>query len=92
MSSVGKSLLIRLPDELRAALEADVPAGERTAFIVEAVREKMARIRALRELERVTGLMNAEEYPEFASSESVIAWVDRLRAIDTRWAEEKEGR
>lgn len=84
--------MIRLPEELRAALEADVPAGKRTAFIVEAVREKMARLRALRALERVTGLMSADEYPEFASSEGVIAWVDGLRAADTRWAEEKGGR
>ncbi len=84
---MGKQLLVRLPDDVGSDLEEIVPARGRTAFIVEAVREKLQRLRAQRALERVAGLLKPEDYPEFSSSESIVAWVDRLRLADTRWTE-----
>ncbi len=80
-------MLVRLPDDVRSDLEKTVPARGWTAFIVEAVREKLQRVRAQRALERVAGLLKPEDYPEFSSSESTAAWVDRLRVADTRWTE-----
>ena len=62
--------------------EVDHFAGERgrSRYVAEALRERLRRDR-LREAVRLTaGKWTAEDYPQFATSEDVVAWVRERRA------------
>lgn len=68
-----------LSDELVAEIDALVGSRKRSQFIEQAVRERLQRERLLKALEQAAGVLSAEDYPEWTTSEAVERWVRTLR-------------
>lgn len=71
-----------LPKELVEEVDRLVGQRKRSAFLTEAVSEKVARERRDRALARTAGFLAPGSHPEWASPEDVSAWVRELRAFD----------
>ncbi len=74
---------LTLPRDLVS--EVDAVAGERgrSRFIEDATRYALRRARLRQAIERTAGVLRAEDYPEWRTSEDVVAWVRALRAEET---------
>lgn len=61
-------------------------AGKRrgSAFIAEAVRERVRREELLRVLRETAGILKAEDYPHWATPEKVARWVRKIRRESER--------
>jgi predicted transcriptional regulator len=72
-----------LPKELID--EVDHFAGDRgrSRYVAEALRARLKRDRLKEVIERTAGAWSAEDYPEFATPEKVVAWVRARRAEAT---------
>ncbi len=72
-----------LPKEL--VDEVDKFAGERgrSRYVAEALRAKLKRDRLQDAIARTAGVLKAEDYPEWSTSEKVIEWVRARRAETT---------
>jgi hypothetical protein len=64
---------------------------KRSAFIVQAVEEKLAHERLGRALELTRGFLDKDAHPEWATPEMTSAWVRELRAIDDEATSRKLG-
>lgn len=64
-----------LPDELVREVDALVGPRKRSEFIEDALRAKLQRERQKWAIERGAGVLKAEDYPGWASSEMIRAWV-----------------
>ena len=69
-----------LPKEL--VDEVDSVAGERgrSRYVAEALRAKLKRDRLKDAIARTAGVLKAEDYPEWSTSEKVVEWVRARRA------------
>ncbi len=76
-------VVLTLPPDLLAEVDALAGARGRSRFIEEATRAALRRER-LRAMHRtVAGALRAEDYPEWATDEDVVAWVQRSRAEES---------
>ena len=80
------------PKELVAEVDRLVGQRKRSAFVTEAVAEKVARERLGRALETTAGILAGDAYPKWETPEKVSAWVRELRAVDIEATERKLGR
>lgn len=74
---MSKRAHVVLPDDIAEELSKIAGSREKSAFIAEAVKEKLARIRLLSALERTAGAWKG--HPEFATSKAVHRWVRKGR-------------
>lgn len=75
---------IILPDRLVEEIDGVVGKRKRSHFVEQAVREKLKRESLLKALKETAGMLPADEYPEWETSEKVAAWVRKSRLQDTR--------
>lgn len=68
-----------LSEEIVREIDALVGKRRRSRFVEEAAREKLKRERLLKTLRETAGVLSAEDHPEWATREGVVAWVRRLR-------------
>ncbi len=73
---------VMFPDELVKDVDRLVGRRKRSRFVTDAVREKLRRERLLSALGETAGIISAEEYPEWATTEKVAAWVRKSRHED----------
>ncbi len=71
-----------LPDALVEEVDRIAGPRMRSAYIAEAVEARLRRDRLREVVERTAGAWKAEDYPEFATPELVVAWV-RARRVET---------
>ena len=83
---------IVLPDEVVEAVDELVGKRRRSAFITEAVRERVRREGLLRVLKESAGILKAEDHPEWATSRKVAAWVRKIRRQSERRQKKLYGR
>jgi len=73
-----------LPDELLAAIDRVAGARRRSAFLAEAAREKLGRIRFERAAARAFGSWTDAEHPELMTDVDLARYRQRLRATTNR--------
>lgn len=73
-----------LDDALIEAIDAVAGERGRSGFLEEAAREKLARLDLQSALESSFGVVKAEDYPEWADSERVAAWVRATRRTEAQ--------
>lgn len=73
-----------LPDDMVEAVDRLVGKRRRSAFISEAVAERLRREGLLRALEESAGVLKEEDYPQWATPEKVAHWVRDLRRHSER--------
>ena len=74
---------LTLPPDLVAQVDEIAGPRGRSRFVEEAVRRELRRERLREALERTAGVLNAEDYPEWATPEKVVEWVRAQRAPET---------
>jgi metal-responsive CopG/Arc/MetJ family transcriptional regulator len=77
------------PKELVEAVDRLVGPRKRSAFLVQAVEEKIDRERLGRALASTAGFLAKETHPEWETPEQVSAWVHELRSLDSDAGERK---
>ncbi len=70
------------PKELVIAVDRLAGQRKRSAFVAEAVAEKLEREQLGRALAETAGSLAAEDYPEWETPEMISAWVRKSRAFD----------
>ncbi len=75
-----KKLTFSLPADLVEQLRALVPPRQRSAFVAEALQERLEWEETLAVLEETAGIWSAEDYPEFATDEDIDRWLREFRA------------
>lgn len=80
---------VMLPDDLLAEIDALVGQRQRSAFLVEVLREEVNRRRLLKILDNPEPVLKDTDYPEFRDGSE--AWVRRLREEDLRLERDKLG-
>lgn len=83
---------VGIPHSLLDEVDRLVGAGGRRAFLIEAIRERLARERMARAMEQTLGVLDSGDYPEWQSPESVSAWVRSMRERDAMVDPETIGR
>lgn len=71
---------LMLPADLVADIDEIAGPRNRSRFIEEAARAKLKREQLRVAIERSAGVLKAEDYPEWATSEMVVEWVRARRA------------
>ena len=79
-----------LPEDLVRSVDALAGKGKRSKFIEEAVREKVRIERLRAALKATAGILSAEDYPEWDTTEHVASWVRRLRKQSDQDFEERQ--
>lgn len=74
-----KQTPIRFPVELLNEIDAYIGPGERSKFIIEAARKELTKLKQKKAIQKVKGILNQEDYPEFASADEVADWIRELR-------------
>ena len=74
---------LSLPRDLVAEVDAVAGARGRSRFIEEATHQALRRERLRLMIERTAGVLRAEDYPTWRTSEDVVAWVRAMRAEET---------
>ena len=74
---------LSLPSDLVAEVDEVAGRRNRSAFVEQAIRDRLRREHLRIALERAAGAWKAEDYPEFATSEDVVRWVRERRAEKT---------
>ena len=74
---------LSLPADLVAAVDAMAGARGRSRFIEDATRAALKRERLRLMIERTAGVLRTEDYPHWATSVDVVAWVREARAEET---------
>jgi metal-responsive CopG/Arc/MetJ family transcriptional regulator len=74
---------LSLPEDLVAEVDAVAGRRGRSAFVEQAIRDRLKRERLRQAMNRAAGAWSAEEYPEFASRDAVIEWVRERRTEST---------
>jgi metal-responsive CopG/Arc/MetJ family transcriptional regulator len=80
------------PKELVLAVDELVGQRKRSAFVTEAVAEKLERERLGRALAETVGSLAAADYPEWETQEKISAWVREQRAFDNESTNRKLAR
>ena len=94
MAMAGETIRTHVvfPKELFEAVDQLVGRRKRSAFLTEAVTEKVERERLGRALARTAGFLAPDAHPEWETPESVSAWVRELRTVDCEATERKVAR
>ena len=92
MASETMRTHIVFPRDLVDAVDALVGQRKRSAFVTEAVEEKVERERLGRALAETAGSLAAEDYPEWDTPEKISAWVRKSRAFDNESTNRKLAR
>ena len=71
---------LTLPPDLVAEIDAVAGRRNRSAFAETALRRALKREQLRIAIERTAGVLSAEDYPEWATSEKVVEWVRASRA------------
>lgn len=79
--SVRTNLL--LPEDLVEEVDRIAGHRNRSRYVAEAVRARVKRDRLREAVGRSFGVLKAEDYPHWATSEQVVEWVRALRAEET---------
>jgi hypothetical protein len=74
-----QKMTVTFPQPLLERLRERVPARQRSAFIVEAVEEKLALQEQLAALEEAAGCWSDEDHPELRTDEDIDRWLTELR-------------
>ncbi len=80
---MGRRTNLILPEVLVAEVDRIAGPRMRSAYIAEAVEARLRRDRLRETVRRTAGAWKAEDYPEFATPEAVVAWVRARRAETT---------
>jgi metal-responsive CopG/Arc/MetJ family transcriptional regulator len=83
---------IVFPRDLVDAVDDLVGQRKRSAFVTEAVAEKLERERLGRALERTVGSLDPASHPEWDTPEKISAWVREMRAFDNESTNRKLAR
>lgn len=90
MSRVGVRAHILVPDDVLLEVDALVGPRHRSEFFVDAVREKLSRVRLLAAAREAVGSLEDVDIPGWESSEAAAEWVragrrdtDRERQIES---------
>jgi hypothetical protein len=78
-SSETQKMTVSLPKTLLERLKERVPPRRRSAFIAEAVEERLALEDQLQAIEESAGCWTDEDHPELMSDEDIDSWIDLLR-------------
>ncbi len=85
---------IIIPEPLVHAVDELVGERKRSKFFVEAVEEKVKRIKRMQLAKELAGSLANDDMPEWETTEKTIAWVHNSRNADTvqreRWRHEKD--
>jgi predicted transcriptional regulator len=81
-----------IPRDLVEAVDRLVGQRKRSAFLVEAIEEKLEREEFGRALAETKGFLPADAYPEWSTPEKTSAWVRELRAVDSEATDRKLSR
>jgi len=80
-------MTVSLPITLVERLRALVPPRKRSAFIAEALEEKLALAEQAQAFEEAAGIWSDEDHPEMATGEDIDRWLAELRGNwEERWA------
>lgn len=79
---------IVLPEELLKAIDEVCGKRGRSAFIEEAVRERIEWVKQGIALRKMAGGLDLSQYPYWATPEKVDAWLDEMRRIELERSEE----
>jgi hypothetical protein len=77
------------PKELVEAVDRLVGPRKRSAFLVQAIEEKIDRDRLGRALATTAGFLAEGTHPEWETPEQVSAWVHELRSLDSDASQRK---
>ena len=75
-----KKITLSLPSTLVERLKATVPARQRSAFVAQALLERLEEEETLAVLEETAGIWADEKYPEFATDKDIDRWLRERRA------------
>ena len=75
-----QKITLSLPTNLVEQLKARVPPRQRSAFVAEALRERLEEEETLAVLKETAGIWSDEDYPEFATEEDIDRWLRKFRA------------
>jgi metal-responsive CopG/Arc/MetJ family transcriptional regulator len=78
-----------VPRDLWDDVDRLVGSRKRSAFIADAVREKVSREKRGKALLEAAGMLSAANYPEWSTPEKAAAWVRTSRAADEKRTERK---
>jgi metal-responsive CopG/Arc/MetJ family transcriptional regulator len=74
---------LSLPRDLVEELDSVAGKRNRSAFVEEAIRHRLRREHLRRMIEETAGSLDTGNYPEWETSEDVVAWVRARRAEET---------
>ncbi len=74
---------LMLPEDLVAEVDRVAGPRNRSRYVTEAVAARLRRDRLKEAWDRSFGILEAEDHPEWATSEMVVEWVRALRAEET---------
>lgn len=74
-----RKIQIVFPPDLLHEVDRFVKGRKRSAFVVTATREKMARIRFQEALKDTAGAWSAEKHPETRTQQSLTRWLRKTR-------------
>jgi len=72
-----------LPEDLVAEVDRVAGPRNRSRYVAEAVAARLRRDRLKEVWDRSFGILTAEDYPHWATSEMVVEWIRALRAEET---------
>jgi len=73
---------LAFPDDLIEELRSLVPKGERSAFVVQAPRDRLIRERQSVALEKAAGCWTDETHPHLDSEDAIRRHLEALRSAD----------
>ncbi len=74
---------LMLPPDLVAEVDRIAGPRNRSRYVTEAVQARLRRDHLKEVWDRSFGILNAEDHPEWVTSEMVVEWVRALRAEET---------
>jgi len=74
-----QKMTVTLPEPLLNRLREHVPPRQRSAFIAEALEEKLALEEQLAAIEEAAGCWGDEDHPEMGTDEEIDEWLSNLR-------------
>jgi hypothetical protein len=83
-----EKMTVVFPTPIIQNLRQRIPPRRRSAFIVEAVAEKLALDEQLAAIEESAGAWSQENHPELAADQDVDRWLAELRQL---WAGAQDG-
>jgi len=83
MTGATNQIQAELPKELFEAVDRLVAPRKRSAFLVQAIEEKIDRERSSEPLAPTAGFLSEGTHPEWETPEHVSSWVHELRSLDS---------